>query len=521
VGGPCAGALEAIGDVVAWNTVWDRYNHRPYTTLTRQWVPVKFGGWITWLNDIAYHALLAAHVDREVADQNVRTVLSMATPEGNLACLLSEHDEWVDRTQPPVLSYVLWLMYLRSGATALLELAYDTLGANHRWWFAHRDGNGNGLLEFGTSNDGTGLFVGTKLACKDESTMDNSPLWDEARFVPGSGTLDVEDVGLNSLLALDAEMLGFIATALGRADEAASWQAEGVRLRAGLGALWDGERGIFANRHWDGHWSTHLAPTSFYPLLAGAATPDQAARMVREHLLNPKEFWGDWVLPSITRDDPAALDNVYWRGRIWPPLVFLVCQGLRRYGFDTEAHEVAVRSMNLFMREWSAHAHCCENFNAQTGEGCDSVDTDSFYTWGALLPLLACADLLDVGPWRGMELGGEPDDEAQAIRLLRLRDGVYSYAVGGGWRVLKRDGQEILRTDARGRLTHVQIAETYAEMVVPPQERDVTVCWPTTSRDRLVEITVDGVSVHPADDHVALHLTPCAARRHIVLLCRL
>src|SRR5579884_742530 len=190
---PAARTLHAVGDVVAWNTVWDSFNHRWYTALTRRWVPVKFGGWLNWMNDMLYHALLASFVDVETAEQNLRTTLTMATPEGNLACLLSEHDEWIDRTQPPIASYILWLMYLRNGSRPMLELAYDTLATNHRWWMRCRDGNGNGLLEFGTSPTGSGLFAGTKLACKDESTMDNSPLWDDARYVPETRTLDVED----------------------------------------------------------------------------------------------------------------------------------------------------------------------------------------------------------------------------------------------------------------------------------------------------------------------------------------
>ena len=41
--------------------------------------------------------------------------------------------------------------------------------------------------------------------------MDNAPIHDEARYDPDTRTLDCMDVGLNSLLALDAEMLGQIA----------------------------------------------------------------------------------------------------------------------------------------------------------------------------------------------------------------------------------------------------------------------------------------------------------------------
>src|SRR5690606_11824151 len=114
------------------------------------------------------------------------------------------------------------------------------------------------------------------------------------------------------------------------------------------------------------------------PLLAGAATPEQAAAMVRL-LHDPDKFGGDWLLPSVTRDDPAFGDNVYWRGRIWPPLNFLVYHGLKRAGFVDDARRLAENSVKLFMAEWVANGHCPENFNALTGEACDQPDTDPYY----------------------------------------------------------------------------------------------------------------------------------------------
>lgn len=52
-------------------------------------------------------------------------------------------------------------------------------------------------------------------------------------------------------------------------------------------------------------------------MLAHAATVQQVKRMVEEHLLNPKEFWDEWVIPSLARDDPEFKDQNYWKGRIW------------------------------------------------------------------------------------------------------------------------------------------------------------------------------------------------------------
>ncbi len=62
--------------------------------------------------------------------------------------------------------------------------------------------------------------------------------------------------------------------------------------------------------------------------------------------------------------------------------------GLRRYGFATEAHRLAQRSRAMFDRGWSER-RSYENWNQRTGEGGDSPDSDPFYTWGALLPLLS------------------------------------------------------------------------------------------------------------------------------------
>ena len=62
--------------------------------------------------------------------------------------------------------------------------------------------------------------------------------------------------------------------------------------------------------------------------------------MIEKHLLNPEEFWGQWVIPSIARNDPAFHDQDYWRGRIWGPMNYLVYLGLRNYDDSRRAPRV-------------------------------------------------------------------------------------------------------------------------------------------------------------------------------------
>ena len=98
----------------------------------------------------------------------------------------------------------------------MLRVFYGNLD----WWWSKRQLEDTGLLRLGTSLDaGDGLYKGTKLATKDESTMDNSPLHDSVPHEV-SGLLLAADVGVNSMAALDGELLERIFNALGELDTA-------------------------------------------------------------------------------------------------------------------------------------------------------------------------------------------------------------------------------------------------------------------------------------------------------------
>jgi putative isomerase len=394
-------AAQAIRDVVAWNTVWDGFNDRFFTALSRNWIFDKFGGWGVWLDDVLYHGLLAAAVgDRETAEANVAVALAGQQPAGNLPCLLTAYTKWVDRSQPPIAAYVVWRIHLLQRDRAFLERWYPVLRRAHLWWFEHRDGNGNGLLEYGSSPVGDGAFVHSKQGALNEAAMDNMPIFDDARFDPATHTLDFEEVGLNSLLVLEGQMLARIARELGLAEDAAEHEARAGRLAEIVRTeLWDGERQVFAGRFWSGELTRRLSPTSFFPLVAGIPTREQADALVRRHLLNTDEFWGERPLPSTPYDDPASHDDVYWRGRVWPPLNFLTWEGLRRYGYRDEAAALAERSFRMFAEEWESDRHCHENFHLHDGARNDAPSSDSFYGWGALMPLMALLEERDVSPW--------------------------------------------------------------------------------------------------------------------------
>jgi putative isomerase len=411
-------------------------------------------------------------------------------------------------------------MYLRSRSRPLIEFAYETLARNHAWWLRRRDPLGRGLVSYGTSDLGEGLYKGTSFGARNESAMDNSPVHDEATYDPETRTLAAEDVGLNSILALDAEMLALIATELGKSDaDAYSRAAETLRAKIQV-ELWDEQRGIFANRLRSGRFARSLAPTSFYPLLAGAATREQTALLLA-HLNSPDKFGGAIGLPGVARDDPAYKDNMYWRGRVWPTFNYLVWQGLRRYGEDDAANALADRGFALFSRSWNDRRLCPENYNAETGEPLDQPDTEGFYCWGALMALLGVGRVMDIGPWRGWEVVN--DGEPTRLGPLASPIGQVCVAISEGVLEISRDQKLLLVTNIRGALSHLSFGEGGVSFVLPPiASDDAYVRLPFIDAQDLREALIDNRAVPCSQRQtgISLQAPPCGTRQLVEVKTR-
>ena len=386
---------EAMQRCLTWNTIYDSSQHRVISPVSRNWNN-HFGGYVIFCWDTFFASYLISLEDRDIAYANAMAMIRERTPAGFVPCwACGTGAKTLDRSNPPVGSFAVREIYRRWRERQFLDAVFENLLAWNRWWVAAREIDG--LLCLGShpytprvghweEYNGPGALQGALF----EAALDNSPMYDGVPFDTATHTMRQADVGLMSLYVFDCDALAEIAGVLGRNTEQEELQARADTYRRRLDWLWDDAAGIYRNRRTDtGAFCPALSPTSFYPLLARAVSADRAQRMLREHLYNPEEFWGEWVLPSVSRNHPAFADQRYWRGKIWPPMNFLVYLGLRYSGLATAARELAERSAALLLREWRTHGHIHENFTATTGWGCDRDDSDRYYHWGGLLGMPA------------------------------------------------------------------------------------------------------------------------------------
>jgi hypothetical protein len=392
---------QAIQNVIGWNVIYDAAKDRIVYPVSRLWNQT-FGGVALFDWDTYFVAWMASLESKELAYANAVEITKSITPGGFIPNYAGGSGlASYDRSQPPVGSLVFTKLYEKFQEKWLLEYVYDDLLTWNRWWPANRDNSGllcwgsnptdPSLKEDGSSNTWQGAAY--------ESGLDNSPMFDDVPFNTTTHQLEMADVGLTALYVMDCDKLSEISTLLGKSDEAEELKARAEKYRANLAQLWNEKYGFYLNKRTDtGELSKRISPTNFYAMLAKAPTQEQAERMVNEHLMNPEEFFGEWLIPSSPKNDPAFKEQEYWRGRIWGPLNFLVYLGLCEYDLPRARKMLAEKSKYLMMENVKINGYIYENYNAITGNVHDLAEGramgDNYYHWGALLGFI---DILENG----------------------------------------------------------------------------------------------------------------------------
>lgn len=304
--------------------------------------------------------------------------------------------------------------------------------------------------------------------------MDDTPMREIWR---GKG--EMYSLDMSSMKCWSLEILSYMASEIGLPEEVLTYRKSNkAMIKAINETFWNKELGIYLNRYLSGEWPISKGPTSFYPLLCGAPT-NAMAQSLMKHLTNEKEFWGKYVIPSLSKDDqeygkPSRIPHgeeerifppyVYWRGAIWPMSNYIVYEGLKRYQLDDIASQFAQKSIALWYKSFFAKGWSCENYNPESGER--TQVSSQHQSWSQLMPLMGIIELVDSEPWQkdaimfGTLLKGE-----NTLNNLTINDYKYSVVVNDQFTELYKDGILIFRGEGgkfnvRNFMTHPNGAVT-------------------------------------------------------------
>jgi neutral trehalase len=376
--------FDAMQTVLAWNTIYEPINDRVITPVSRSW---SGGGFVLFEWDTYFACYMLSMTNKDLAYANLIAITKEITPSGFVPNFTSDKTKSIDRSQPPVGSTVLKEVYRHYKEKWILDLLFQDMLTWNRWWPKSRDIDG--YLCWGSDPIPLGpkapalekRATGKMLGAKFESGLDDSPMYDNIPFDTIRHMMKLADVGLMSMYIMDCNSLAEIARVLNKLQIEKELLDRAKKYGDKLETLWDEKEGIYLNKNLEtGLLDKHLSPTLFYPLQTKVPSLQKAERMMKEHFYNPAEFWGEWMMPTIARNDPAY-SNDYWRGRIWGPTNFLVYLGMRNYDIVNARTDMVQKSNQLLLKMWQKSRLVHENYNPFTGEG----TSDDFYHWGALL----------------------------------------------------------------------------------------------------------------------------------------
>jgi hypothetical protein len=241
---------------------------------------------------------------------------------------------------------------------------YDRLKKYLDRWFKY-DPDGNGLPVWDSA---------------DASGMDN-----QVRRAGGMHSFQDEGVDLACYLVRELRAMAVIADKLGKVDDKRQFTQQADALSARINdVFWDNADGFYYDRkEKTGKLVRLKSVVGFLPLWAGVAPPDRAARLVKEHLTNPAEFWLAYPIATYARTEPDFYEGRHghecnWQGTAWIPTNYMIFHGLLRCGYKDVARDLARRTFDMVFNQ---NPVTREYYDSDTGHG---NGMNPFWGWSSL-----------------------------------------------------------------------------------------------------------------------------------------
>ena len=288
-------------------------------------------------------------------------------------------------TSAPFYSWINWELYAVSQDKKFLEDAYESGSKYVDWLYENRDDDKDGTFEWGPYG-----------------IIENVRDWYNAVFqVSAERYLDVdkEDISdelecldLSLMVCNEINYLRKMAEELGNKKEARTWEKKSKKLAELINErMWHEESQFYYNINAKDHSFYFMERDlkrqeiiGFLPLWAEVATPERAEKIIR-HLTDTTKFWRTFGVPTLAADDSWYSPDVdyccKWNGPVWLLWNYMVYDGLRKYGYNELADQLADKMLKVVDVQLSKNHNFWESFSPDN----TVLNSPSNYIWDAII----------------------------------------------------------------------------------------------------------------------------------------
>ena len=345
--------------------------------------------------------LAYVYLDPKSAEGSQRVYMEQQREDGLIAYrhgprgLQDYPHKQMSTTSAPFFNWINWEIFQVSRDKKFLDDAYNAGAKYINWIIENRDTDKDSTFEWGPY----GLI---------ENVRD----WYNAVFqVSAERYLDIdkEDISddlecldLTLMVIKEERSLGRMARTLGKQKESSEWFKRANHTANRLNErMWDDSTGFYYSVNRDDHGWYFMTRDlrrqeiiGFLSLWAEAAPEERAEQLVMK-LTDTTKFWRRYGIPTLAADDPWYSPNVdyccKWNGPVWLLWDYMVYDGLKNYGYDSLAHELAGKMVDCVVTQLKKNHNFWESYSPDN----ETLNSPSNYIWDAIMAKLLIEEYRD------------------------------------------------------------------------------------------------------------------------------